>query len=91
MEMMFAINKENFEGHREVTCYSCHRGSTDPVGTPPVMAEEPKPAWAKRRTAEETQGEVAERNERAAGRSVARQISAGCGRSRCRSKRLRAG
>jgi len=44
MEMMFAINKDNFEGHREVTCYSCHRGSTNPVGTPLVMAEEPKPA-----------------------------------------------
>src|SRR5580693_9875504 len=44
IEMMFAINKENFEGHREVTCYSCHRGSTDPVGTPPVMTDEPKPA-----------------------------------------------
>src|SRR5271155_4779243 len=44
MEMMFAINKDNFDGHREVTCYSCHRGSTDPVGTPLVMAEEPKPA-----------------------------------------------
>src|SRR6202050_5621000 len=43
MEMMFAINKDNFDGHREVTCYSCHRGSTDPVGTPAVMAEEPKP------------------------------------------------
>ena len=43
MEMMFAINKDNFEGHREVTCYSCHRGSSDPVGTPLVMAEEPKP------------------------------------------------
>jgi len=42
MEMMFAINKDNFEGHREVTCYSCHRGSTDPVGTPLVMEEEPK-------------------------------------------------
>jgi len=42
MEMMFAINKENFEGHREVTCYSCHRGSTDPVGTPLVMGEETK-------------------------------------------------
>src|ERR1700730_16977902 len=42
MEMMFAINKDNFEGHREVTCYSCHRGSTDPVGTPLVMMEEPK-------------------------------------------------
>jgi len=42
MEMMFAINKDNFEGHREVTCYSCHRGSTDPVATPVVMSEEPK-------------------------------------------------
>jgi photosynthetic reaction center cytochrome c subunit len=42
MEMMFAINKDNFEGHREVTCYSCHRGSRDPVGTPLVMMEEPK-------------------------------------------------
>src|SRR5579864_3568931 len=27
IEMMFAINKDNFEAHREVTCYSCHRGS----------------------------------------------------------------
>ena len=44
MEMMFAINKDNFNGHREVTCYSCHRGSTEPVGTPLVASEEPKPA-----------------------------------------------
>jgi photosynthetic reaction center cytochrome c subunit len=42
MTMMFAINKDNFEGHREVTCYSCHRGSIHPAGTPFVMAEEPK-------------------------------------------------
>jgi photosynthetic reaction center cytochrome c subunit len=42
MEMMFAINRDNFDGHREVTCYSCHRGSTDPVATPAVMADEPK-------------------------------------------------
>jgi len=42
MEMMFAINKDNFEGHREVTCYSCHRGSTDPVAIPAVMTEETK-------------------------------------------------
>src|ERR1700731_1637710 len=41
IEMMFAINKDNFEGHREVTCYSCHRGRTDPVAIPVVMAEEP--------------------------------------------------
>ncbi|MGC2815948.1 MAG: c-type cytochrome, partial [Candidatus Acidiferrum sp.] len=26
MQMMFALNKNSFEGHREVTCYSCHRG-----------------------------------------------------------------
>jgi photosynthetic reaction center cytochrome c subunit len=42
MEMMFAINKDNFHGHREVTCYSCHRGSPDPVAIPPVMAAEMK-------------------------------------------------
>ena len=42
INMVMAINKENFEGHREVTCYSCHRGSTDPVGTPIITAEEPK-------------------------------------------------
>src|SRR5436305_10508950 len=39
--MMMTINKENFEGHREVTCYSCHRGSPDPVATPMIAAEEP--------------------------------------------------
>jgi photosynthetic reaction center cytochrome c subunit len=43
MEMMFAINKENFEGHRDVTCYSCHRGAADPVATPIITDEEPKP------------------------------------------------
>lgn len=40
--MMMAINGENFEGHREVTCYSCHRGSPDPVATPMITAEEPR-------------------------------------------------
>jgi len=34
MEMMFAINKDNFNGSRMVTCYSCHRGAIRPVGTP---------------------------------------------------------
>jgi outer membrane lipoprotein-sorting protein len=43
MEMMFAINKDSFEGHREVTCYSCHRGAADPVGTPLVATEDAKP------------------------------------------------
>jgi photosynthetic reaction center cytochrome c subunit len=37
MEMMFAINKDNFQGHREVTCYSCHRGNPKPLAIPAVM------------------------------------------------------
>ncbi len=44
MLMMFAANKGTFEGKREVTCYTCHRGSTDPVGTPEIPETEPKPA-----------------------------------------------
>jgi photosynthetic reaction center cytochrome c subunit len=43
INMMMAINKENFEGHREVTCYSCHRGAKDPVATPIITDEEPRP------------------------------------------------
>ena len=41
MQMMFAINKDNFDGHREVTCYSCHRGSAHPAAIPAVLADEP--------------------------------------------------
>jgi photosynthetic reaction center cytochrome c subunit len=40
MQMMFTINKENFEGHREVTCYSCHRGAAKPIGIPAISDEE---------------------------------------------------
>ncbi len=43
MEMMFAINKNNFHGEREVTCNTCHRGSTRPQAIPAVLAEPPKP------------------------------------------------
>lgn len=43
IKMMMAINKENFEGHRVVTCYSCHRGSTEPLSTPIITDEEPGP------------------------------------------------
>jgi hypothetical protein len=44
MDMMFAINKDNFEGHRTVTCNSCHRGSAIPQAIPAVMSDEPKDA-----------------------------------------------
>jgi photosynthetic reaction center cytochrome c subunit len=52
MEMQMAINKNSFDGRTEVTCYSCHRGSHDPVSVPvlsddePKRAEPPKPADA---------------------------------------------
>ena len=47
MRMMMEINKNNFKGQQEVTCYTCHRGSVDPANTfaLPVVekGEEPKP------------------------------------------------
>ncbi len=46
IQMQFAINKENFKGEPEVTCFSCHRGSHDPVRTPIIPDEEPKRAEA---------------------------------------------
>jgi hypothetical protein len=47
MRMMFAIDKDSFAGNREVTCYSCHRGSLRPEGIPMVGAEaQPKPGAA---------------------------------------------
>jgi len=42
MQMMFAINANNFDGHRAVTCNTCHNGSTKPQAIPAVMTEEPK-------------------------------------------------
>lgn len=59
MAMMFAINKDNFEGHREVTCYSCHRGSSMPVGTPVIMAEEAQPAAEAKPEEKKSEGEEA--------------------------------
>jgi hypothetical protein len=51
MKMMFAINKDNFNGHREVTCNTCHRGNVRPMSVPeiteaamPPHAEEAPPA-----------------------------------------------
>ena len=46
MEMMITINQENFDGKREVTCYSCHRGSINPVATPVLMTADSKPFMA---------------------------------------------
>jgi photosynthetic reaction center cytochrome c subunit len=40
MEMMITINNENFEGHRDVTCYTCHQGSPKPSSIPVIPAHE---------------------------------------------------
>ncbi len=65
MAMMFAINKDNFDGHREVTCNSCHRGSTDPVAIPAVASEEamaqpPKPEASANEAAQSQSSPTAE-------------------------------
>ena len=36
IRMVFAINKENFDGRTVVTCNTCHRGQEQPVNTPPI-------------------------------------------------------
>src|SRR5215475_7096782 len=40
MEMQMNINKDNFEGKRWVTCYSCHRGAAKPISVPVISEEE---------------------------------------------------
>ena len=34
IKMMRVINETNFGGRQEVTCNTCHRGSSQPIGTP---------------------------------------------------------
>ena len=41
--MTAAINQANFDGHREVTCVSCHHGASHPASVPPIASAEPKP------------------------------------------------
>src|SRR6266699_4376031 len=43
IEMTINVNKDNFEGKRSVTCFSCHRGATKPVSIPIISAEEKMP------------------------------------------------
>jgi hypothetical protein len=41
MEMLLAINAQNFQAKRGVTCYTCHRGSIKPVGIPMFQSTAP--------------------------------------------------
>jgi hypothetical protein len=41
--MVTGINKNTFRGNAEVSCYTCHRGRTSPVGIPQLPVPEPSP------------------------------------------------
>src|SRR5215472_5352122 len=66
MRMMLAINKDNFDSKRKVTCYACHRGAPKPIATPILSQEDIKfsddyvhgaqPATSNLPTAEEVLG-----------------------------------
>ncbi|HXT74393.1 MAG TPA: c-type cytochrome, partial [Candidatus Angelobacter sp.] len=45
MTMLFAINKNNFDGRSEVSCYTCHQGNHQPIGVPPLPAEAVAPQF----------------------------------------------
>ena len=40
MQMQMDINKASFNGNRQITCYSCHRGAEQPVPVPMIMDSE---------------------------------------------------
>jgi hypothetical protein len=39
MRMTMSIDKNGFQGMREITCYSCHRGSSRPQSAPTIASE----------------------------------------------------
>lgn len=41
MQMVLAINANRFQGKQDVTCYSCHRGSPEPVKIPLIASTTP--------------------------------------------------
>lgn len=45
IKMVIALNKNDFKGTPEVSCYTCHRGQSHPAGSPPLsMPGGPHPA-----------------------------------------------
>jgi hypothetical protein len=44
IEMELALDKSQFDNKIEVTCYTCHRGSAHPIGTPILSTDATKPA-----------------------------------------------
>jgi hypothetical protein len=56
MRMTTAINKDNFEGQKWVTCNTCHRGAAKPVAVPAIAEENAKPAME---ASEATEAQIA--------------------------------
>ncbi|PWU06108.1 MAG: hypothetical protein C5B51_13040 [Terriglobia bacterium] len=46
VQMVNAINKDNFGGRQVVTCWTCHRGAQAPSSTPPLDAIYSTPVFA---------------------------------------------
>ena len=42
IQMVFDINRANFGGEKRVTCYTCHRGGTEPARLPPLPQAAPE-------------------------------------------------
>ena len=47
MTMLFAINKDNFNGRSEVSCFTCHQGHQEPMGLPALPAEAAQPQFSR--------------------------------------------
>src|SRR5262249_24418787 len=43
IQMVMALNQNSFQSKREVSCYSCHRGSLRPATIPAVTTERTMP------------------------------------------------
>jgi Photosynthetic reaction centre cytochrome C subunit len=71
IQMMRAINKENFSGNTVVNCYTCHRGQTQTATAPPANLALPPPdaglAVAKPSTPLPSSDEIIDRYIRAIG------------------------
>jgi len=51
IQMLLAINKDNFQGQKKVTCYACHRGAHRPVASP-LISEQPAQLAAEEKVGE---------------------------------------
>jgi len=80
IKMVLAVNKDTFRGNTEVSCYTCHRGRTNPASSPPLpipevtprpVAAETKPGEAKPADAAPTADQILAKYTEALGGSAA--------------------